>query len=105
MGGGVLTLTDAGFLVEVVSGWTFTLEAAKGVDADSTLAETRQLLALVDVWGRRSHAVSASTLQWRALEGGGQTFTFQDDGDGVGPEALPSGTQRLVLRCGQRQAS
>lgn len=50
--GWVLTLTDAGFLIQVVARWTFTLEAAKGVNADSTLAETRQLLALVDIWGR-----------------------------------------------------
>lgn len=48
----VLTLTDAGLLVQVVACWTFTLEAAKGVNADSTLAETRQLLALIDIWGR-----------------------------------------------------
>lgn len=31
---------------------------------------------------------------------GERTVTFQDDGDGVGPEALPSRTQSLVFRCG-----
>lgn len=46
---GFLTLTDASFLIEVVACWTFTLETAKGVDADSTLAEAGQLLALVDI--------------------------------------------------------
>lgn len=48
----VLTLTDASFLIQVVACRTFTLETAKGVNADSTLAETRQLLALIDIWGR-----------------------------------------------------
>lgn len=46
---GVLTLADAGFFVEVVACWTFALETAKGVNADSALAETRQLLALIDI--------------------------------------------------------
>lgn len=32
---------------------------------------------------------------------GGATVTFQDDGEGVGPEALSSGTERLVFRYGQ----
>lgn len=45
----VLTFTDASFLIQVVACWTFTLETAKGVNADSTLAETRQLLALIDI--------------------------------------------------------
>lgn len=30
---------------------------------------------------------------------GERTVTFQDDGDGVGPEALPSRTESLVFRC------
>lgn len=46
---GLLTLTDASFLVEVVACWTFALETAEGVDADSALAEAGQLLALVYV--------------------------------------------------------
>lgn len=45
----VLTLTDASLLIEVVACWTLTLETAKGVDTVSTLAETWQLLALVDI--------------------------------------------------------
>lgn len=44
-----LTLTDASFLVEVVACRALTLETAEGVDADSTLAEAGQLLALVDI--------------------------------------------------------
>lgn len=46
----LLTLADAGLLVQVVSSRTLALEAAKGVDAVAALAETRQFLALVDVW-------------------------------------------------------
>lgn len=46
----LLTLADAGLLVEVISCRTLALEAAKGVDAVAALAETRQFLALVDVW-------------------------------------------------------
>lgn len=45
----VLTLTDAGLLVEVVACWTLTLETAKGVYTVSTLAETWQLLALINI--------------------------------------------------------
>ena len=44
-----LTLTDAGLLVEVVSCWTLTLEAAKRVDTVPPLAQPRQLLALIYV--------------------------------------------------------
>lgn len=44
-----LTLTDASLLIEIVSCRTLTLETAKGVDAVPTLAETRQLLALIDI--------------------------------------------------------
>lgn len=44
-----LTLTDASLLVEIVSCRTLTLETAKGVDAVPTLAETRQLLALINI--------------------------------------------------------
>lgn len=46
------TFTDSGFCVEGVASWTFTLEAAKGVDALSSLAQARQLLALIDVCQR-----------------------------------------------------
>lgn len=63
--------TDSGIWVEGVASWTFTLEAAKGVDALSSLAQAWQLLALIDV--------------------------FQDDSDGVWSEAFSSRTQRLVL--------
>lgn len=46
----LLTFADAGLLVEVVPCRTLALEAAKGVDAVPALAQTWQLLALVDVW-------------------------------------------------------
>lgn len=99
---GFLTLADARFLVEVVARRTLALETAEGVDADPALAEARQLLALVDVCGR----LPTVTVRDRACcsgAAGGQTLTFQDDGDGVGPEALASGTQRLVFRCGEKR--
>lgn len=44
-----LTLTDASLLVEIVSCRTLTLETAEGVDAVPALAETWQLLALIDI--------------------------------------------------------
>lgn len=44
------TFTDSGICVECVAFWTFTVEAAKSVDALSTLAQAWQLLALVDVY-------------------------------------------------------
>lgn len=43
------TFTDSGLCVESVASWTFTLEAAKCVDALSSLAQAWQLLALIDV--------------------------------------------------------
>lgn len=46
------TFTDSGFCVEGVASWAFTLEAAKGVDALSSLAQAWQLLALIDVCQR-----------------------------------------------------
>lgn len=46
---GAGTFTDARVLVEVVAKGTLALETAKSVDAVATLAETRQLLALVDI--------------------------------------------------------
>lgn len=46
----LLTLADAGLLIQVVPCRTLALEAAKGVDAVPALAETRKFLALVDVW-------------------------------------------------------
>lgn len=42
--------TDAGLFVEVVAVWTFALEAAKCIDTVATLAQTRKLLAFVDVF-------------------------------------------------------
>ena len=44
-----LTFTDAGLFVEVVARRTLALEAAEGVDAVPSLAQARQLLALIDV--------------------------------------------------------
>lgn len=64
--------TDASLLIEIVTSWTFTLETAKGVHTVSTLAETWQLLALVDI--------------------------FQDDSDRVGSESLSSWTESLIFR-------
>lgn len=46
------TFTHSGVRVQSVASGTFTLEAAEGVDALSSLAQTRQLLALVDVCQR-----------------------------------------------------
>lgn len=43
------TFAHSGVRVESVSSGTFTLEASKGVDARSPLAQARQLLTLVDV--------------------------------------------------------
>lgn len=45
----VLTLTDASLLIEIVAGWTLTLETTKGVNTVSALAETWQLLALINI--------------------------------------------------------
>lgn len=56
--------TDACVLIEVVAEGALTLEAAKSVHTVATLAEARQLLALIDI--------------------------FQDDSDGVGPETFSS---------------
>lgn len=64
--------TDASLLIEIVASWTFTLETAKGVHTVSTLAETWQLLALIDI--------------------------LQDDSDGVGFESLSSWTESLIFR-------
>ena len=49
---GSYTFADSGFCVEDVASWTFTLEAAEGVDALSSLAQAWQLLALIDVCQR-----------------------------------------------------
>lgn len=43
------TFTDSCFFSEVVPFRTFTLEAAKSIDAISTLAETWQFLTFIDV--------------------------------------------------------
>lgn len=43
------TFAHSGVRVESVSSGTFTLEASKGVDARSPLAQARQLLTLIDV--------------------------------------------------------
>lgn len=45
----VLTLTDASLLIEIVARWTLTLETTKGVNTVSALAETWQLLALINI--------------------------------------------------------
>lgn len=47
------TFTHSGVRVQSVASRTFALEAAEGVDALSSLAQTRQLLALVDVCQRQ----------------------------------------------------
>lgn len=47
------TFTHSGVRVQSVASRTFALEAAKGVDALSSLAQTRQLLALIDVCQRQ----------------------------------------------------
>lgn len=46
------TFTDSVIYVEGKASWAFTLEAAKGVDASSSLAQAWQLLAFVDVCQR-----------------------------------------------------
>lgn len=71
----LLTLADAGLLVEVVSCRTLALEAAKGVDAVPALAQTRQLLALVDVW-RTSCFNQNATVSLFRFERENRTFTF-----------------------------
>lgn len=65
-------LTDASLLIEIVACWTLTLETTKGVNTVSTLAETWQLLALINI--------------------------FQDNSDGVGSETLSSWTKSLIFR-------
>lgn len=47
------TFTHSGVRVQSVASRTFALEAAKGVDALSSLAQTWQLLAFVDVCRQR----------------------------------------------------
>lgn len=54
------TFTHSGVRVQSVASRTFALEAAKGVDAPSSLAQTRQLLALVDVCQRQKVDVYVS---------------------------------------------
>lgn len=48
------TFTDACVLIEVVAEGALTLEAAKSVHTVATLAEARQLLALIDICGGRA---------------------------------------------------
>lgn len=48
------TFTDSCLFTEVVAFWTFTLEAAKSIDAISTLAETWQFLTFINVWKQRT---------------------------------------------------
>lgn len=47
------TFTHSGVRVQSIASGTFALEAAEGVDAVSSLAQARQLLALVDVCQRQ----------------------------------------------------
>lgn len=47
------TFTHSGVRVQSVASRTFALEAAEGVDALPSLAQARQLLALVDVCRQR----------------------------------------------------
>lgn len=54
------TFTHSGVRVQGVASRTFALEAAEGVDAPSSLAQTRQLLALVDVCRRQKGDVYVS---------------------------------------------
>lgn len=53
----IVTFTDTSFFTEVVPMGTFTLEAAKCIDAVSTLAEARQLLAFINVCVKRERHV------------------------------------------------
>jgi len=46
---GAATFADACVLIEVVAKGALALEAPKSVDAVATLAEARQLLALIDI--------------------------------------------------------
>lgn len=72
------TFTDSGFLVEGIASWTFTLKTAKGVDAVSSLTQSRQLLTLIDVWQRkreRKHSVALTAGVIRASTGGKLTQT------------------------------
>lgn len=47
------TFTDSCLFTEVVAFWTFTLEAAKCIDAISTLAETWKFLTFINIWKQR----------------------------------------------------
>lgn len=53
----IFTFTDASFFTEVVPMGTFTLKAAKCINAVSTLAETRQFLAFINVYEERKKAL------------------------------------------------
>lgn len=62
---------DTSLFIEVVSRWALALETTKRVHTVSTLAQSRQLLALIDV--------------------------FKNNSDGVWSEALSTRTERLIL--------
>lgn len=70
-------ITHPCVFIQVVTRWTATLEAAKGVDALPPLAQPWELLALIDV--------------------------FQYNGDGIWTKTFSSGAENFILGCVHRR--
>lgn len=111
-----LTFADARLLVEVVAVRTLALEAAKCVDTVAPLAQPRELLAFIDVCIRKrkravvKHTITSLSRQLdltpgtsRSTHRRGFVLTLKDDGDGIRPETLSSGTESFVLGWKERK--
>lgn len=70
-------ITHSSVFIQVVTSWTATLEAAKGVDTLPPLAQPWKLLALIDV--------------------------FQYNGDGIWTKTFSSRAKNFILRCVHRR--
>lgn len=70
-------ITHSSVFIQVVTSWTATLEAAKGIDALPPLAQPWKLLALIDV--------------------------FQYNGDGIWTKTFSSRAKNFILRCVHRR--
>lgn len=52
------TITHSSIFIQVVARWTAALEAAKGVDAFPALAQTWELLALINIYQDEKDSMS-----------------------------------------------
>lgn len=89
--------TDSSLFIEVVSSRALALEAAKSVHTVSSLAQSRQLLALIDVFKNNSDGVWSETFSTRTKSfifsgvGGRTEFTRVSPGSSQGAAAGGSG--------------